>query len=164
MKQQARCSRLLLLFRFALICGVGMVLCRPLAAQQLDASRWGNNSAGVELATHEGPRRQTSSGTVLMYNLLGRGFPSGVAYALWGWGEGKQPQKLMDGVSFDKRGVLVCSGKPGFCSGSGADDPINIKAKASVGERKRFAVVAPDGKIAGFAEAIPFPAKSAEKN
>lgn len=134
-----------------------LLLTIPIAAQQLTASNWGKNSLGVELATHEGPRQHTSGGTMLMYNLLGRGFPSEVPYDLWVWSEGKQPQKLMQGVSFDKRGILVCSGNPGFCAGAGPDDPVNIQAKASPGERKRFAVISPDGKIAGFAEAIPFP-------
>jgi hypothetical protein len=67
-------------------------------------------------------------------------------------------------VSFDKRGVLVCSGKPGFCTGKGTDDPINIKANAMLGEAKRFGVVSRDGRVAGFAEALPFPIEASDKN
>jgi hypothetical protein len=63
----------------------------------------------------------------------------------------------MQGVSFDKRGVLVCSGRPGFCKGDAPDDPVNIAATAQPGESKRLAVASPDGKVAGFAEAVPFP-------
>ena len=70
---------------------------------------------------------------------------------------------MMDGVSFDKRGVLVCSGKPGFCQGDGTDDPINIKTTAVLGEMKRMAVVSPDATIAGFADAVPFPIESTDK-
>jgi len=70
----------------------------------------------------------------------------------------------MEGVSFDKRGVLVCSGKPGFCNGDGPDDPINIQSTAAPGEPKRVAVASPDGKIAGFAEAIPFSIEASDKN
>ena len=73
-------------------------------------------------------------------------------------------KKLSKGVSFDKRGVLVCSGKPGFCTGKGTDDPINIKANAVLGEPKRFAVVSRDGRVAGFAEAVPFPIEATDKN
>lgn len=139
----------------------GLLLCSSFAhrsvAQTLTPGAWGKNTPGVELAAHEGTRERTSSGTVLMYNLLGKGFPADKTYDLWFWLVGKKPQKGISGVSFDKRGVLVCSGKPGSCKGKGADDPINIKTSAVLGEPKRFAVISSDGKIAGFAEAVPFP-------
>ncbi|MGB7554680.1 MAG: hypothetical protein WBM04_09915 [Candidatus Korobacteraceae bacterium] len=140
------------------------LLSLPLAGQQLDAEHWGKNTPGVELILHEGPRQKTSSGTLLMYNLIGKGFPNGVVYSLWQWPAGKSPRQMMQGVSFDKRGVLVCSGKPGYCSGDGPDDPINIQATAVPGEMKRMAVVSSDGKIAGFADAVPFPIKPSGKN
>jgi hypothetical protein len=150
--------------RALIICAVlCSVLCSPLAAQQFDPSQWGNNTPGVELGTHEGPREHTSSRTVLMYNILGKGFPADKTYDLWFWIPGKQPNKAIAGVSFDKRGVLVCSGKPGSCSGHGLDDPINIQATAALGEPKRFAVVSTDGKVAGFAEAVPFPIEGKDK-
>lgn len=133
-------------------------------ALQADESTWGKSSAGVELGTHEGPRERTSSETILIYNLLGRGFPTDKTYDLWFWTLGKKPLKAMAGVSFDKRGVLVCSGKPGSCKGEGADDPINIKATAALGEPKRFAVISTDGKVAGFAEAVPFPIEAKDKS
>jgi hypothetical protein len=139
-------------------------LALPLAAQQLDEKMWGNNTAGVELTTHEDPRQHNASGTVLMYNLLGKGFPANKAYDLWFWIAGKKPQKAIAGVSFDKRGVLVCSGKPGACVGQGADDPINIKATAVLGEPKRFGVISTDGRVAGFAEAVPFPLTASDKS
>ena len=47
------------------------LLSLPLTGQQLDAEHWGKNTPGVELVAHEGPRQKTSSGTVLMYNLIG---------------------------------------------------------------------------------------------
>jgi len=140
----------------AFVCLFAVVLSSS-AAQQLDSKSWGRNSPGITLALHEGPRQKTPQGTLLMYNVLGRGFPSGIPYQLWVWKEGQQPKKLMDGVSFDQRGLLVCSGKSGFCKGDGPDDPINIKATAQPGEAKRLAVTSPDGKIAGFGEAVPFP-------
>lgn len=136
---------------------LGTILLSYSAAQQLDAKNWGKNSSGITLALHEGPREKTSQGTLLMYNVLGRGFPSGIPYQLWQWKAGQDPKKLMDGVSFDKRGIMVCSGQAGFCKGDGPDDPVNIRATAQPGEAKRVAVISPDGKIAGFAEAVPFP-------
>lgn len=139
-------------------------LALPLAAQQFDEKMWGKNSSGVELAAHESPREHDASGTVLLYNLLGKGFPADKTYDLWFWIAGKKPQKAIAGVSFDKRGVLVCSGKPGSCAGQGLDDPINIKTTAVLGEPKRFAVVSTDARVAGFAEAVPFPIEASDKS
>ncbi len=135
----------------------------PLFAQDFDESKWGTNSPGVELRAIEGPRSHDAGGTVLTYNLVGKGFSPDLKYSLWGWIPGHKPQKAIEGVSFDKRGVLMCSGKPGFCTGQGADDPINIKTTAVLGEPKRFAVVSDDGRVAGFAEAVPFPIQASDK-
>lgn len=146
-----------ILFSFAVATLCATVLPPYIAAQQLNANNWGKNSPGITLALHEGPREKTAQGTLLLYNVLGRGFPSGLPYELWQWKTGQEPKKLMEGVSFDKRGLLVCSGRAGFCKGDGPDDPVNIRATALPGESKRVAVVSPDGKIAGFAEAVPFP-------
>jgi hypothetical protein len=144
-------------FGLALSAFLGTVLLSYSAAQQLDAKNWGKNSPGVSLALREGPRQKTAEGTLLLYNVLGRGFPPGIAYELWQWKAGQEPKKMMQGVSFDGRGILVCSGRAGFCKGDVPDDAVNIKATAQPGEAKRVAVVSPDGKIVGFAEAVPFP-------
>jgi hypothetical protein len=134
-----------------------------MSAQQFDESKWGKNTAGVELSAREGPREQKGSGTVLTYNLFGKGFPVDRTYDLWFWIPGKKPEKAIQGVSFDSRGVLVCTGKPGACIGKGADDPVNIQTTAVAGEPKRFAVVSTDGRVAGFAEAVPFPIEASDK-
>src|SRR5271165_4666298 len=136
----------------------------PAVAQQFNADNWGKGTSGVEMTLHEEPRQRTSKGTILWYNVVGKGFPEGIVYPLWRWTPEKSPEPLMKGVSFDKRGVLVCSGKPGYCSGAGPDDPINIKATAVLGEMKRMAVVSDDGKIAAFVDAAPFPIESSDKN
>lgn len=146
------------------MCAVAVcLLVLPLCAQDFDESQWGKNSPGVELRGMEGPREHAAGGTTLVYNLVGKGFPSDLKYSLWGWIPGHKPQKAIDGVSFDKRGVLVCSGKPGSCATQFPDDPINIKTTAVLGEPKRFAVVSDDGRVAGFAEAVPFPIEASNK-
>ena len=147
--------RTLLGLALSVLLGMGML--PPGAAQELDAKNWGKNSPGITLQLREGPRQKTAQGTLLVYNVLGRGFPSGIPYELWQWKAGQEPTRMMQGVSFDQRGVMVCSSRPGFCKGDGPDDPVNIQATAQPGEAKRVAVVSPDGKIAGFAEALPFP-------
>ena len=148
---------------YLLLGAVGFLFALPMAAQEFDEAKWGQNSAGVELRTLEGPRSHDASGTVLIYNLVGKGFPANERYSLWGWIPGHKPQKAIAGVSFDKRGVLVCSGKPGSCAATTPDDPINIKTTAVLGEPKRFAVISDDGKVAGFAEAVPFPIEASNK-
>ncbi len=135
----------------------------PLWAQ-LHTENWGKGSSGVTLAAHEQPRQRTPQGTLLWYNLVGNGFPEGAVYNLWQWvPDQRSPQLIMEGVSFDKRGVLVCSGKPGHCSGDGPDDPINIKTTAVLGEMKRMAVASEDGKIVGFLDTVPFPIENSNK-
>src|SRR5208283_2802021 len=136
----------------------------PVRAQQLDTNNWGKGTPGVTLVAHEGSREQSEKGTVLVYNLISKGFPDGAVYNLWRLIPWKSPELLVKGVSFDKSGVLVCSGNPGYCAGAGADDPVNLKTTASLGEEKRMAVVSDDGKIAGFADAIPFPIAATDKS
>jgi hypothetical protein len=133
------------------------------ASAQIDEKNWGKNTAGVSLATHEEPRQKTAQGTIIWYNLIGKGFPDGVPLTLWQWIPGQQPKAAMDGVSFDKRGVLVCSGNPGFCQGDGPDDPINLKTTAILGEPKRFGVASGDGSLAAFVDAVPFPIEATDK-
>ena len=116
--------RVLRYLSVALLLGCG--LSAPLMAQKFDENMWGKNSKGVELVAHEGPRQHDASGAILIYSLVGTGFPANKTYDLWFWIPGKKPDKAIQHVSFDKRGVLVCSGKPGGCTGQGLDDPINI--------------------------------------
>lgn len=135
-----------------------------LAAQDLTESNWGKNTPGFELATHEGPRQPSpQGGTALLYNIIGKGFPTGVPYKLWGWAPGKEPRLMLDGVSFDKRGVVICASGAGFCPGSGKDDPVNIKVAATLGQPLRFGVVSADGKTQAFTEAVPFPIEASDK-
>lgn len=149
------------------VCALLLLLCciltLPVTAQSFNEDAWGKNSPGIELQAVEGPREHTASGTTLIYNLVGKGFPANQTYSLWGWIPGQKPRRAIPGVSFDKRGVLVCSGKPGGCTGQGLDDPVNIKTTAVLGEPKRFAVVSDDGTVAGFTEAVPFPIEATNK-
>jgi hypothetical protein len=161
----------ILIDMFPMLAAYRIVVVAPLAialvatcSAQIDATNWGTNTSGVKLILHEGPRQKSAQGTTLWYNLVGEGFASDVPFELWQWVPEKEPKRVMEGVSFDKRGLLVCSGRPGFCQGDGPNDPINIKTTAAQGEPKRMAVVSLDGKIAGFAEAVPFPIEASDKN
>jgi hypothetical protein len=65
--------------RIALLPLLCCVLTLPLAAQSFNEDAWGRNSPGVELQAVEGPRAHSTSGTALIYNLVGKGFPANQA-------------------------------------------------------------------------------------
>jgi len=144
-------------FGLALSALLGTVLLSHIAAQQLDAKNWGKNSPGINLELREGPRQKTAQGLLLLYEVVGRGFPSRIPYELWQWKAGQEPKKVMQGVSLDERGVMVCSGRPGFCKGDGPDDPVNIRTTAQPGESKRIAVVSPDVRLQALLRLCRFP-------
>jgi hypothetical protein len=50
---------------------------------QIDEKNWGKNTSGVTLTVHEEPRQKTPQGTIIWYNLIGKGFPEDVPYVLW---------------------------------------------------------------------------------
>src|SRR5271157_4713864 len=139
---------------------------RRIGARGLQGLSWVYMKGRVS-APPKGPSSGTTSSAkdflMASFTRCGEGFPDGIVYTLWRWIPDKSPEPLIKGVSFDKRGVLVCSGKPGYCSGDGPDDPINIKTTATLGEMKRLAVVSEDGKIVAFADAVPFPIEASDK-
>lgn len=135
----------------------------PAAAQQFNEEAWGQNSPGVELKATETAREHTASGTQLTYILTGKGFPADQDYSFWGWIPGKSPQKAVNGVTFDSKGVLICNPKLPYCQTDRPDAPIQVKTTAVLGEPKRFAVVSDNGHVAGFAEVVPFPIEATDK-
>ncbi len=62
-------------FGLALSALLGTVPLSHVAAQQLDRKNWGKNSPGITLELREGPRLKTAERLVLLYNVVGRGFP-----------------------------------------------------------------------------------------
>ncbi len=133
------------------------------AAQQFDESMWGKNSPGVELQVVEASRQPAGSATVLTYTLKGKGFAAGKVYSLWGWIPGRKPQKAIEGVTFNAAGELTCAPASPACKGETPDAPIKIQTTAVKGEPKRFAVVSDDGRVAAFAEVVPFPIEATDK-
>lgn len=134
------------------------------AAQEFNEDAWGRNSPGVELKMTETAREPTASGTQLTYTLSGKGFPTNIGYALWGWIPGRQPRKAIEGVTFDSKGILICNPKSPFCQSESPGAPVQVKTTAVLGEPKRLAVVSDDGRVAGFAEVVPFPIEATDKN
>ena len=60
--------------------------------------------------------------------------------------------------------MVICDPKSPACKTETPGVPIKIKTTAVLGEPKRFAVVSDDGRVAGFAEAVPFPIEAADKS
>lgn len=142
---------------------LSFLLTLPLAAQNFNAEAWGKGSPGVELQANEISREHTASGTELTYTLTGKGFAPNLTYSLWGWIPGHKPQRAIDGVTFDSKGMVICDPKAPVCKTETPGVPLKIKTTAVLGEPKRFAVVSDDGRVAAFAEAVPFPIEASDK-
>jgi hypothetical protein len=124
---------------------------------------WGKNSPGAELKATEISREPGKTGTMVTYTLSGKGFPANGTYSLWGWILGRQPEKAIEGVTFNSNGLVACAPNAPTCKQT-ANVPIQIRTTAVLGEPKRFAVVSDDGRYAAFAEAVPFPIEAVNKN
>jgi hypothetical protein len=138
-------------------------LALPLPAQNFNEEAWGSSSPGVVLQFNEISRVHSASGTEITYTLTGKGFPPNKPYSLWGWIPGHKPQRAIEGIAFDSKGMVICDPKAAACKTEAPGVPLKIKTTAVLGEPKRLAVVSDDGRVAGFAEAVPFPIEASDK-
>ena len=139
----------------------------PMGAQQtVDRASWGErfNSAGASLRVMEMQRAPRSEGgTWVHYFLQGIGLPKKDLYSLWEWELGSDPKLLLTRVPMRDDGVLLCSGKPGDCSGATDEQVYDLRASASKGEPLRFALVSSDGRLRAFGTAVPFAIEASDK-
>ena len=99
-----------------------------------------------------------------MYNIIGKGFPTGVPYKLWGWAPGKEPRLMSVWRQLTTiAGWLSAPAARASVRARAKSDPVNIKAAATLGEPLRFGVVSADGKTQAFTEAVPFPIEASDK-
>ena len=96
------------------------------SAEDITSKNWGKDSQGIKLSLREESRQRSVNGTILSYKIIGEGFRR-VFLINCGNGFQARSRKSQGKVSFDKHGVLVCSGKPGFCSGDGPDDQSTLR-------------------------------------
>ena len=117
---------------------------------------WGEkfNSKGATLVVKEGGRSRVNGQTVITYNLFASGLPRNAEYTLWTRLAGRNPQAVADAF-INKDGLVVnVLADPAH---NVAEDPINLKVVAGLGESKQFAVISNDGQYQAFGQVVPFP-------
>ena len=136
-------------------------------AQQLQSANWGQQfgTEGANLRFMEIERKPSSDGqTYIHYFLQAIGMPKNVSYSLWEWEVGSEPQQKFTGISLRDDAVLLCSGKPGDCSGATEEQVYVLRLDSMQGEPKRFALVSSDGRAKAFGSETPFPVENAAGN
>ena len=111
-----------------------------------------SNSPGSTLSLKETSRNVRGGHTVASYRLFASGLPKGQHFTLWTWILGSEPKTLADAFINPEGLVVNRLGDP-----KQKEDPIDIRAFAGLGERKRFALTSDDWILQAFAEAVPFP-------
>ena len=109
------------------------------------------NSPGSALTLRETGRNGASGRTVVSYRLFASGLPKGQHFTLWTWNLGNEPQAVADAF-INSEGLIVNR----LGDATNKEDPIDVRAVAGRGEKKRFAVTSDDWKLQAFAEAVPF--------
>jgi hypothetical protein len=110
------------------------------------------NSPGSALTLKETGRNGANGRTVVSYRLFASGLPKGQHFTLWTWNLGSEPQAVADAF-INPEGLIVNR----LGDATHKEDPIDARAFAGRGEKKRFAVTSDDWMLQAFAEAVPFP-------
>ncbi|HZW95916.1 MAG TPA: hypothetical protein VFF64_23420 [Candidatus Eremiobacteraceae bacterium] len=112
----------------------------------------GASSPGSILTLKETGRNVINGHTIVSYRIFASGLPKGQHFTLWTWNLGSEPSAVADAF-INPEGLIVSRlGDP-----KQKEDPIDIRAFAGRGERKRFALTSDDWTLQTFAEAVPFP-------
>src|SRR5215469_674127 len=121
-----------------------------------DKNEWGEkfNSNGATLVLKESGRTRINGQTVVSYSLFASGLPKDVDYTLWTRLVGRDPQGVANAF-INKDGLVVnVLADPAHKI---AEDPINLKVVAGIGEPKQFALISNDGRYRVFGQSVPFP-------
>lgn len=153
------------------------------------------STPGLSISLVEDNRAKIADGsTQITYHIAGAGFTAGEKLSLVRWPLGAEAQTVMSGVTFDTKGIAVCSapaaaGAPataapslnGPAAGLSAppaaapkappctqsmqpNQPIEIQATAAAGEAIRVALVGDDQRHGAATSAVPFPIEGKDKN
>jgi hypothetical protein len=110
------------------------------------------NSPGCALTLKETGRHATNGRTVVSYRFFASGLPKGQHFTLWAWILGSDPEAVADAF-INPEGLVVNR----LGDATHKEDPIDVRAVAGRGEKKRFAITSDDWTLQAFAEAVPFP-------
>jgi hypothetical protein len=116
------------------------------------------NSPGVKLSLKEVSRSRTTDRTLVKYELYSTGLPKNVTYTLVEIKVSGKVVQSMTGVTLDSDGRAICAGRPGTCSGSGPNSPIDLVLFAGNAEPKRLSLVSDDeAHLRGIVSVVLFP-------
>lgn len=134
-------------------------------AQRLTAMHeaWGPRAStpNVSLTIVE----ESRTGADFRYALRATGIRSGTVFTLMSWPVTQRgPAEVLQGVTFDDKGMAICAGRAGTCGNPAfPNDPIHIPFRAVPGEPVRLAIVSSDGLIKAFAKIVPLPLQGENK-
>lgn len=124
---------------------------------------WGPlaSSPNVSLAFVE----ESRSGANFRYTLRATGVPPGAVFTLMSWAVTQRgPTEVLDGVTFDDKGVAICAGRAGTCGDPAVpNDPIHFPFRAVPGEPVRLGIISSDSSIKAFAKIVPLPLQGEDK-
>ena len=112
----------------------------------------GASSPGSILTLKETSRNVINGRTVVSYRMFASGLPKGQHFTLWTWNLASEPQAVADAF-INPAGLIVNR----LGDAKQKEDPIDVRAFAGRGERKRFALTSDDWTLQAFAETVPFP-------
>jgi hypothetical protein len=147
------------MFRFCSVFFLSTVFISVLCAQDKQfTDDWAKaaDSPGSALTLKETGRNGSDGRTVVSYRLFASGLPKGQHFTLWTWNLGSEPQAVADAF-VNPEGLLVNR----LGDAKHKEDPIDVRAFAGRGEKKRFAITSDDWTLQAFAEAVPFPIQQA---
>lgn len=123
------------------------------------------NSPGVQLSLKEINRWRIADRTLVKYELYATGLPKNVTYTLVEIKISGKVVQSMTGVTLDADGRAICAGRPGTCSGSSPNSPIDLVLFAGTAEPKRLSLVSDDeAHLKGTASVVPFPNLATDKS
>jgi hypothetical protein len=110
------------------------------------------DSPASALTLKETGRNGANGPTEVSYRLFASGLPKGQHFTLWTWNLGSEPQAVADAF-INPQGLIVNR----LGDATHKEDPIDVKAFAGLGEKKRFAITSDNWTLQAFADAVPFP-------
>ena len=129
-------------------------------------NKWGpvGSTQGMSLTLKETKREQTANGTQITYQVQGTGFTPEMKLTLLRWPLNQNVTKVMDGLSVDAAGTVICAGADAGSCGKTmqAKAPVEIPVIAAKGEAIRLALSADKSHVAAVSF-VPFPIEGTDK-
>lgn len=119
-----------------------------------------SSTPGVTVALREYSRATEQGRLVVRYQAFVSGPVTSQTFSMFTWPiNAKQPEKVIDGVTLGRDGIVMCAGRtPGECGSSDKpDDPVDFTFVPAPGEPMRIALVSEDRKETILFGVVPEP-------